>query len=56
MTNWKALQVPVDKTTKEALNADYSIPHDILCCSIHGYQYLDESWNCWKCEEEIFNG
>lgn len=34
------------------IDTDFSIPHDILCCSIHGYDFMDESCNCWKCEEQ----
>jgi len=34
------------------VDTDYSIPHDLFCCSIHGYRFMSEDCVCHICEKK----
>mgnify|MGYP001618013535 CR=1 FL=1 len=54
MTNWKALQVPVDKTTKEALIPYGILPRYMAMGSFHADAHHDgQSRKKYKCTRDF---
>lgn len=34
-------------------HTNVSMVNDFFACPIHGYDYMTESCECWKCEEQV---